>query len=166
MKSKTINPVLIPFYKATCKVVGVDIKENKRDLYTYVYGRAVFFKVAKEIIPNITLYDLGAVVDKDHAAVINAKKKTKETYINCGIFNKILEDVYCLTVPVYQKKMERLQAENLRLKKEVEKLKSQLYSSSEDKEITELLTHLSKEKKQEAINYRLKPFLKMNGVRV
>ena len=61
-------------------VVGVDISSKSRQRDTYVYGRAVFYTVAKELHPLTTLHVLGSYTKRDHASVIFALRNAKDTY--------------------------------------------------------------------------------------
>jgi len=74
--------------------VGVDITGRRRDRDTYAYGRAVFYTVAKQLYPGITLMQLGKCVDRDHATVLYALRNAKDTYINdpvyLSIYNRVL----------------------------------------------------------------------------
>jgi hypothetical protein len=60
--------------------VGVDITDKCRQRETYVYGRAVFYTVAKELYPLTTLQQLGRMTNRDHASVLFALRSAKDTY--------------------------------------------------------------------------------------
>ena len=60
--------------------VGVDITGKCRKRETYVYGRAVFYTVAKELYPLTTLQQLGSLTKRDHASVLFALRNAKDTY--------------------------------------------------------------------------------------
>lgn len=60
--------------------VGVDITDKCRQRETYVYGRAVFYTVAKELYPLTTLQQLGSLTKRDHASVLFALRNAKDTY--------------------------------------------------------------------------------------
>jgi len=74
--------------------VGVDITGRRRDRDTYAYGRAVFYTVAKQLYPGITLMQLGKCVNRDHATVLYALRNAKDTYMNdpvyLSIYNRVL----------------------------------------------------------------------------
>ena len=81
-----------------CSVtVGVDITSKCRVRETYVYGRAVFYTVAKELYPLTTLHQLGRYTNRDHASVLFALRKSKETYKSdpayITIYNRVRDKV-------------------------------------------------------------------------
>ena len=77
--------------------VGVDITGKCRKRETYVYGRAVFYTVAKELYPLTTLHQLGGMTDRDHASVLFALRNAKDTYkhdpVYINIYNRVREKV-------------------------------------------------------------------------
>ena len=79
------------------RAAGVDITSKRRDRDTYMYGRAVFYTIAKRLYPRITLKQLGKCTKRDHATVIFSLRKSKETYINDPIYlsmnNHVLNQV-------------------------------------------------------------------------
>jgi len=88
------NDKLENLVKLCSNAVGVDIKDKRRDRDTYAYGRAVFYTVAKQLYPGITLMQLGKCVNRDHATVLYALRNAKDTYINdpvyLSIYNRVL----------------------------------------------------------------------------
>jgi hypothetical protein len=89
-----MNDKLENLVKLCSNAVGVDITHHRRDRDTYVYGRAVFYTVAKQLYPGITLMQLGKCVKRDHATVLYALRNAKDTYINdpvyLSIYNRVL----------------------------------------------------------------------------
>ena len=77
--------------------VGVDITNKCRQRETYVYGRAVFYTVAKELYPLTTLHQLGGMTKRDHASVLFALRNAKDTYrhdpVYINIYNRVREKV-------------------------------------------------------------------------
>ena len=77
--------------------VGVDITGKCRKRETYVYGRAVFYTVAKELYPLTTLQQLGGMTNRDHASVLFALRSAKDTYkhdpVYITIYNRVREKV-------------------------------------------------------------------------
>ena len=77
--------------------VGVDITGKCRKRETYVYGRAVFYTVAKELYPLTTLHQLGSLTKRDHASVLFALRNAKDTYKHdpayINIYNRVREKV-------------------------------------------------------------------------
>ena len=77
--------------------VGVDITGKCRKRETYVYGRAVFYTVAKELYPLTTLHQLGGMTNRDHASVLFALRNAKDTYkhdpVYINIYNRVREKV-------------------------------------------------------------------------
>ena len=89
-----MNDKLENLVKLCSNTVGVDITHHRRDRDTYAYGRAVFYTVAKQLYPGITLMQLGRCVNRDHATVLYALRNAKDTYINdpvyLSIYNRVL----------------------------------------------------------------------------
>ena len=79
------------------KAAGVNIVSKRRDRDTYMYGRAVFYTIAKQLYPRITLHQLGKCVKRDHATVIFALRKAKDTYLNdpiyLSLYNHVLNQI-------------------------------------------------------------------------
>ena len=153
----------------------ITTKNRKRENVT---ARAVYAKLAKDLLPNLTLAKIAAPINRDHATIIHLFKmienhlyrdnyyinlyKKASTIINkdvihSGDFNKMsyLESL--------EERIIRLSNALIDKNKEVEVLKAEVkYSDIEEK-------YLEFEKIPENlfegfIETRLKPFLKLNAV--
>ena len=126
-------------------VVGVDISSKSRQRDTYVYGRAVFYTVAKELHPLTTLHVLGSYTKRDHASVIFALRNAKDTYRHdpayLNIYNRVRERIN-EDPSQYDLKHEKAVSQmNVSAAKYVTELQNKLYDAK--KEIEELRNLLS-----------------------
>ena len=155
--------------------VGVDITDKCRQRETYVYGRAVFYTVAKELYPLTTLHQLGSIANRDHASVLFALRNAKDTYrhdpVYINIYNRVRERVN-QDPSKYDMKHEKAVSEmNVSAAKYVTELQNKLYDAN--KEIKELRSKLNnnvlweyvsqipEDSVNEFIQYRVIPFIKM-----
>jgi hypothetical protein len=126
-------------------VVGVDISNRPRQRETYVYGRAVFYTVAKELHPLTTLHTLGSYTKRDHASVLFALRNAKDTYCHdpayLNIYNRVRERI-SQDPSQYDLRHEKAVSQmNVSAAKYVTELQNKLYDAK--KEIQELRNLLS-----------------------
>jgi ribosomal protein L17 len=140
--------------KNCCMVSGVDITRKNRKVETYVYGRACYYVIAKQLkkykyiqkiktsakVQKYTDKVISKYIGWNHASGINARKKITASYYQDKVFTKMLED--CLTYCVYMLRDEKeelqyteSQVQELRL--EIKKLIKQ---RNEDKRLIENFT--------------------------
>ena len=127
--------------KHLCDVtVGIDIAGKCRRREDYVYGRAVFYTVAKELHPLTTLDRLGKTTNRDHASVLYALRNAKDTYrhdpVYLNIYNRVRERIN-ENPSQYDLKHEKAVSQmNVSAAKYVTELQNKLYDAK--KEIEEL----------------------------
>ena len=152
----------------------ITTKNRKRENVT---ARAVYAKLAKDLLPNLTLAKIAAPINRDHATVIHLFKmienhlyrdnyyinlyKKASTIINkdvihSGDFNKMsyLESL--------EERIIRLSNALIDKNKEVEVLKAEVKHSDIEEKYLEF-EKIPKELFQTFIETRLEPFLKLNS---
>ena len=157
------------------RAAGVDITSKRRDRDTYMYGRAVFYTIAKRLYPRITLKQLGKCTKRDHATVIFSLRKSKETYINdpiyLSMYNHVLNQIenvpqeYDLKHDKMLYQMPAHVASYVKeLYQEIEDLKKEnetIVNKINNNILWEYVNQIPKDDIQEFIQYRVIPFLKM-----
>jgi Mg2+ and Co2+ transporter CorA len=167
------NDKLENLVKLCSDAVGVDITAKKRDRDTYMYGRAVFYNVAKKLYPGITLMQLGKCVNRDHATVLYAIRNSKDTYMTdpvyLAIYNRVLSKIEA-TPNDYNIEHDKLIYEipsNIaryvnKLYDEVNQLKkinSELEAKINNNILWEYVNQIPSEHVHEFIQYRVIPFI-------
>jgi len=169
------NDKLENLVKLCSNAVGVDITHHRRDRDTYMYGRAVFYNVAKKLYPGITLMQLGKCVKRDHATVLYAIRNSKDTYMTdpvyLGIYNRVLSKIEA-TPTEYDIEHDKLIYEmpgnvakyvNKLYDKvsELQKTNQELEAKINDNILWEYVSQIPREHIDEFIQYRVIPFIKM-----
>ena len=169
------NDKLENLVKLCSDAVGVDITDKRRDRDTYMYGRAVFYNVAKKLYPSITLMQLGKCVKRDHATVLYAIRNAKDTYITdpvyLGIYNRVLSkidrtpdeydiehDQLIYEMPPHISKYINKLYDKLR---ELRNENYELTKKINDNILWEYVSQIPSEHIDEFIQYRVIPFIKM-----
>tara|TARA_B100001287_G_C22527834_1_gene455889 strand:- start:124 stop:666 length:543 start_codon:yes stop_codon:yes gene_type:complete len=159
-----------------CNVItGVDITDKCRRRNDYVYGRAVFYSVVKEIYPLATLHQLGHMTKRDHASVLFALRNAKDTYlvdpIYINLYNRVREKInqdpasYDLRHEKALSKMNASAAQYVTelhnklsdAKKEIEELNNKLSNNV----LWEYVSQIPEDSINEFIQYRIIPYLNM-----
>ena len=102
-----------------------DISKRTRK-HPYPEARAIYYAVAKEIMPNVSLGIISKKMDRDHATAINGIKKLKDTYlrdIEFRILHKKIMDRVAMEnnkEPILE--LDLLRKENIELKRKLEEL--------------------------------------------
>ena len=155
--------------------VGVDITSKCRRRDDYVYGRAVFYTVVKELYPSTTLHQLGHMTKRDHASVLFALRNAKDTYVSdpiyLNIYNRVREQINQDPTSYDLRHEKELSGMNVSSAKYVSELHNKLYHAK--REIKELRNKLSnntlweyvsqipEDSIDEFIQYRVIPYLNM-----
>jgi len=160
-----------------CSVtVGVDITSKCRVRETYVYGRAVFYTVAKELYPLTTLHQLGRYTNRDHASVLFALRKSKETYKSdpayITIYNRVRDKVNQAPTE-YDLKHEKIVSNmNVIAAKYITDVQNKLYDAKREiKELKAKMEHnilweyvcqIPEDKIEDFIQHRVIPYINMH----
>ena len=160
-----------------CSVtVGVDITSKCRVRETYVYGRAVFYTVAKELYPLTTLHQLGRYTNRDHASVLFALRKSKETYKSdpayITIYNRVRDKVNQAPTE-YDLKHEKIVSNmNVVAAKYITDVQNKLYDAKREiKELKAKMEHnilweyvcqIPEDKIEDFIQHRVIPYINMH----
>ena len=162
--------------KLCSATVGVDITGKCRKRETYVYGRAVFYTVAKELYPLTTLQQLGNLTKRDHASVLFALRNTKDTYkhdpVYINIYNRVREKVN-QDPSEYDMRHEKMVSNmNVVAARYITEVQNKLYDAN--KEIKELkaklennmlweyVSQIPEEHVNDFIQHRLIPYINMH----
>jgi len=160
-----------------CSVtVGVDITSKCRVRETYVYGRAVFYTVAKELYPLTTLHQLGRYTNRDHASVLFALRKSKETYKSdpayVTIYNRVRDKVNQDPTEYDLKHEKIVSSMNVIAAKYITDVQNKLYDAKREiKELKAKMEHnvlweyvsqIPEDKIQDFIQYRVIPYINMH----
>jgi hypothetical protein len=164
------------------KACNGDITSTSRDR-NLVYGRAVFYVMSKKLHRNISLQRLGDLTNRDHATVLFSLRRSKDVYpqdpMYVAIYNVVLKkvdgcpsdydvsrDEKLLKMPVdIAKYVQTLYTEidSLKMAKEhledtIEKTKEKF---AEDNRLLGDVLEIPREHRDEFMEYRLRPFIKM-----
>lgn len=160
-----------------CSVtVGVDITGKCRRREDYVYGRAVFYTVAKELHPLTTLDRLGKQTNRDHASVLFALRNAKDTYrhdpVYISIYNRVREKVNQDPADYDLKHEKAISEMNVGAVKYVTELQNKLYNANNEiKELKSKMEHnilweyvnqIPKESINDFIQHRVIPYINMH----
>jgi len=160
-----------------CNVtVGVDITSKCRQRETYVYGRAVFYTVAKELYPLTTLHQLGKYTNRDHASVLFGLRKAKETYksdpVYITIYNRVRDKVNANPTE-YDMKHEKIVSNmNVVAARYITEVQNKLYDAKREiKELKAKMEHnvlwdyvsqIPENKIEDFIQHRVIPYINMH----
>src|SRR5690554_2877032 len=95
----------------------------------YPEARAIYYAVAKEIIPEVPYYRIANFIGRGNSALINGVQKLKDTYLREKKFqalHKKVKDRAAMEVKSYKEllsEVEKLRQENIELKRNLEELK-------------------------------------------
>lgn len=152
--------------------LGIDDISKKTNKRIYVYGRCIFFNIIRNCL-KLSLNEYGKLLNKDHSTVLHAFKMFESYSMNYdfnsnykSIYSKIPKDYFLnKSKPLTreEKEIKYLYSNKLRLEKQIEMLKTKLIPLDIDDEIKEILSILPIDKRNELINFRIRPFLKLNG---
>ena len=102
--------------------------EKRTRKHPYPEARAIYYAVAKEIMPDVSLGIIAGKVGRDHATAINGIKKLKDTYLRDRefriLYQKVMDRVTLEFVgnkePISE--LDLLRKENKELKRKLEEL--------------------------------------------
>ena len=146
------------------RALGLDIAfDSRKD--NYVYGRSLYFRLAKTEVPTASMVLISGVVGKCNAAIVNADKKFENLKINYDPNG----DIYYKVLGEINPNSEELKEENSKMEliKRIEDLEIENKNLKQNYGIiASFIKDLTDEETKDLVDNRIIPFSKMCKSRI
>lgn len=145
---------------------------KKTRVYTYVYARAIYIKLCRELL-KMSKHHIAKTLSYNHATIINALKKfdsmMSDSNEHLEAYKELKETLAYLSAEDLEityvpenviKEIQNLKRDNVMLKIEAKKI------AKETPVIKKIINAFTPEQLNDFIEYRLKPFARMNKIEI
>lgn len=155
--------------RITEEVFQLENIEKRTRTGNYPRARSVFYIIARQIKPKISLAKIGKFMGRDHSTVYDGIKKADQFYFLESHFVKLLDDVndrvnsevFSIKTTNRSKLIKELKEVNAELRKKLYDLEKQ-----ENHPIMKYVYAMSESQREHFLEYRVIPYAKLNKIEI